>query len=197
MARRKDHTREEIKAMALAAAVTILETQGRTALTAREISRQIGYTVGTLYNIFNNLNDLILHLNAQTMENMFAVFNSVINDDNTADPKKTVLALTHAYVQFAHNNAPSWQLLFEGRMSGEALPEWYQEKITRLFKLVEQVLLPLFNNSAQDAALAAKTLWASLYGICILSIAGKVKTVLGATAKSLSISLVENYFKGL
>ncbi len=103
--------------MALAAAVTILETQGRTALTAREISRQIGYTVGTLYNIFNNLNDLILHLNAQTMENMFAVFNSVINDNNTTDPKKTVLALTHAYVQFAHNNAPSWQLLFEGRMS--------------------------------------------------------------------------------
>ncbi len=79
----------------------------------------------------------------------------------------------------------------------EALPEWYQEKITRLFKLVEQVLLPLFNNSAQDAALAAKTLWASLYGICILSIAGKVKTVLGATAESLSISLVENYFKGV
>ena len=62
MARRSDHSREELYVMALAAAREIAEKDGLRGLKARRISREIGYTVGTLYNVFSNLDDLIIHL---------------------------------------------------------------------------------------------------------------------------------------
>ncbi len=187
MPRRKDHTREEIKTMALNAARAILNDQGPSALTAREIARQIGYTVGTLYNVFANFNEILLYINAQTMEEMYEVFAK----------SSSIKALTLNYIKFAHEHASLWQLLFEARTHLEALPDWYQHKITRLFQLVEQRLLPYLNHSQEQAAQAAKTLWAGLYGICILSIAGKVQTILNVTAESLGLSLVENYLKGM
>ena len=44
--------------MAMAAAREIAEKEGLRGLTARRIAREIGYTVGTLYNLFDNLDDL-------------------------------------------------------------------------------------------------------------------------------------------
>lgn len=193
MPRRKDHTREELKAMALKAGAEILKTQGVTALSARQIARNIGYTVGTLYNVFENFNDILFHLNAQTMQHMHQVFDQVIAENKSADSKKMLFALTHAYVDFAHSHASSWRLLFEPRISDQETPEWYQREIKHLFLVVEQALLPIFNQDHPQAKMAAKVLWASLYGICILSITGKVDSILGETARSLADSLIKNF----
>ncbi len=62
MARRKDHTREELHGMALAEAWRIAEAEGLRGLTARRVAREIGYTVGTLYNVFTDLDDLVVQL---------------------------------------------------------------------------------------------------------------------------------------
>lgn len=72
MARRSDHSREEIRAMALAAAQQIVTEQGFAALNARKIASAIGYTVGTLYLVFKNLDDLFLQLNARTLDDLHA-----------------------------------------------------------------------------------------------------------------------------
>ena len=71
MARRSDHSREELYVMALAAAREIAEKDGLRGLKARRISREIGYTVGTLYNVFSNLDDLIIHLNGTTLDALY------------------------------------------------------------------------------------------------------------------------------
>ena len=54
MGRRSDHSREEIQAMAIAAAAKLVETEGFQSLTARKVAKAIGYTVGTLYHVFRN-----------------------------------------------------------------------------------------------------------------------------------------------
>lgn len=59
MARRSDHSREEIKEMALTAALTILEEEGARGLTARKVATAIGYTVGTLYLVFKNQQEMV------------------------------------------------------------------------------------------------------------------------------------------
>ena len=59
MARRSDHSREELREMALAATEEIIDQQGLAGLTARKVAAGIGYTVGTLYLVFRNLDDLI------------------------------------------------------------------------------------------------------------------------------------------
>ena len=49
MARRSDHSRDEIREMALNAAKTIVEREGAAALSTRKIANEIGYTAGSLY----------------------------------------------------------------------------------------------------------------------------------------------------
>ena len=52
MARRSDHSREELREMAITAAEQIVVEQGYEGLSARKVAAAIGYTVGTLYLVF-------------------------------------------------------------------------------------------------------------------------------------------------
>ena len=66
MGRRSDHSREEIRQMALQAAESIVTEGGYKALSARKVASEIGYTVGTLYLVFENLDELVLYVNGRT-----------------------------------------------------------------------------------------------------------------------------------
>ncbi len=55
MGRRAVHSPEELRQLILDASRTIVETNGISGLSAREIARVIGYSPGTLYNIFETL----------------------------------------------------------------------------------------------------------------------------------------------
>ncbi|HEX6398630.1 MAG TPA: TetR family transcriptional regulator, partial [Steroidobacteraceae bacterium] len=63
MGRRNEHSREELRDLALRAAADIVSESGAAALSMREVARRIGYTVGALYIVFENLDDLSVHLN--------------------------------------------------------------------------------------------------------------------------------------
>ncbi len=66
MARRADHTREELASMALKAARDIIVKSGAAAFSTREVAARMGYTVGTLYQLFRDAEDLIERVNAET-----------------------------------------------------------------------------------------------------------------------------------
>ena len=70
MARRSEHSREQLTEMILNAAQQIVINDGFAGLSARKIATDIGYTVGTLYIVFDNLDDIILHINARTLDEM-------------------------------------------------------------------------------------------------------------------------------
>ena len=55
MGRRNDHSREEIRQMALDAGTELLQQHGVAAVSARKVASRINYTVGTLYLVFENL----------------------------------------------------------------------------------------------------------------------------------------------
>ena len=68
MGRRSDHTRGELKGMVLKAAGGIIAQEGLRALTTRRLGKHIGYAAGTLYQLYRNLDDIILHVNTQTLK---------------------------------------------------------------------------------------------------------------------------------
>lgn len=43
---------------------------GLSGFSTRQIAKKIGYTLGTLYNIFESYDDIILHINAATLDEM-------------------------------------------------------------------------------------------------------------------------------
>ena len=68
MARRSDHSPQELRAMIIDAAERLVAQGGTAAANAREIAAAIGYTPGTIYNHFANLDDLIRHVTARTVD---------------------------------------------------------------------------------------------------------------------------------
>ena len=84
MARRSEHSLEEIKAMVLDAAESIVIEDGFSALKARTIAREIGYTVGSIYMVFTNMADLMMHINARTLDAIAAQLDQT--QDSAAEP---------------------------------------------------------------------------------------------------------------
>ena len=57
MAKRNEHSLEEIKALIIHAAEEIVIQDGFSAIKARKVASAIGYTVGSLYMVITSLSD--------------------------------------------------------------------------------------------------------------------------------------------
>lgn len=196
MARRSDHSREEIKEMALDAAATILEEQGLKKLTARNVAADIGYTVGTLYLVFTNLDDLVLHLNGRTLDEMYDWLQQ--RHDPGATPQQQLQALSNAYIDYASTHTARWNLLFES-IAGEDdnLPDWYLQHLGKLFGQIESALTPLAQSQGQDAIVqAARVLWAGVHGICTLKIRHRLELAGGQSTQQMAAMLINNFLNG-
>ena len=85
MARRNQHSREELQDLAVAAVLEIAERDGVHAVSARSVARQIGYAPGMLYHLFENRDDLILHANARTLDTLAAAMEKAAAKKNAGE----------------------------------------------------------------------------------------------------------------
>ena len=197
MARRNDHSREQIQDMAIQAAITILNREGVAGLSTRKVARAIGYTAGTLYLVFKNLDELILHINAATLDELHKQLAAQLDREST--PAQVIKNMALTYMKFAKANYARWSLLFTHRLpAGQAVPEWLDDKIRQLFGLVGQPLnelLPAFD--AQACMCAIRVLWSGVHGACELGLNDKLSLGGEVSTEELINSLVENYLKGL
>ena len=196
MARRSDHSREELREMALSAAEQIVVEQGYEGLSARKVAGAIGYTVGTLYLVFENIDDLILNINARTLDRLHAQMAAL--QAGSDDSRDYLERLGEVYIRFADEDPHRWALVFEHRLAdGRAVPAWYQEKITRMFAMVEDGLAPLAQQRPrEDITEAARALWGGVHGICILALSDTLGVAGVDSVQKLTRSLISNYLKG-
>ena len=195
MGRRSIHTAEELRELILAAATELIERDGLVGLSAREIARRIGYSPGTLYNVFENLDDLVLTIEARLLDKLSARLAELPVEP---DPKARVLKLARAYLAFTHENPRLWNLLFEHHMpAGKSVPAWYQTKLDVLMARIEDALGPLAGRSDPAAVRrAARVLWAGVHGITSLSTADKLSNISTEAAGPLVDDLVTTYLAG-
>jgi len=197
MARRSDHSREELREMALTATEEIIETQGFEGLTARKVAAGIGYTAGTLYLVFRNLDDLILQVNGRTLGELHSYLATAV--DGCSDGAACVLALGQAYLRFASTRRHRWGAIFQHSLpAGEEAPDWFMNKVSANFELVEEQLRRAApRRSSEEIRKAARALWSGVHGVCILGLTAQRGDRLGAESlESLVESLVTNYMRG-
>ncbi len=173
MGRRKDHTREELHEMALTAAWKIAEGEGLRGLGARRVAREIGYTVGTLYNIFTDLDDLVVQLIGRIFDALYEELKDLPLDGG---PEAGMRELASGYIRFTGAHPKLWGLLFEHQLpDGKVPPDENEEKIHMLLGLMERPLLPLFPQGREvERFHVVRVLWASLHGMCSLASGGKL-----------------------
>jgi AcrR family transcriptional regulator len=197
MGRRSSHTPQQLRELILEAAYAIIEVHGLAGLSAREIARRISYSPGTIYNMFDNLDDVVLRIEARVLdaldERLAAVFQEPHPD------REKVKKLAQAYLAFTHEKPKLWNLLFEHHLpAGTELPDWYQQKLEGLLTRVEQALAPLLPHAPEvERKRIARVLWAGVHGITSLSTTDKLSIVTTEAAGRLVDDLVSTYLAGL
>lgn len=196
MGRRSVHSPEELRQLILDASQTIVERNGMTGLSAREIARMIGYSPGTLYNIFENLDDVLLTLQVQLMGRTLEHMKRV---PLGPDREKNVEALAHGYVDFALVNRRMWNLFLAHSLPpGTSVPVLLHDYTNSLIDIVKDQLAPIAPDASRESLDAmARTLWAGLNGITGIAATEKGVYLTPATAQSFAKELTTNFIRGL
>lgn len=166
MARRNQHSLETIKAMVLSAAETLIIEQGNSALTVRNIAAQIGYTVGSIYMVFDDRADIISHINSLTL--------AELNRHLQPTPKSDLQALCLAYASYAHSHYHRWQLWSESQAQHSE-----NKHLCADYQVQADALVGLFaaHLPADLSPLHARTLWASIQGVCTALLTAQADSV--------------------
>jgi AcrR family transcriptional regulator len=179
-AQRRERLRE---ALVLAAEDTIAKG-GLGELRARELAEKAGCAVGAIYNAVEDLDELVLLVNLRTLmalEHDLTAAHSSGKDDG-ADTMDAAIAqlvrLAHDYLAFAVANGPRWRALFDHRMPGREVPEWYRTEQHRLFRHVETPLRALQPSAPpKRRALLARSLFSAVHGLVRLGLEEKLQAI--------------------
>lgn len=159
--------------MALNAGVALLQEQGIAALSARKIAARIDYTVGTLYLVFDNLDDLILQINLRTLELLREQIDNSI--DNQLSPLDQLKQMAGVYLDFARQYEDRWRLVYEhtSQLRNETY-EAYTQVSESLLVLVQKQVARIATLQQAELEKQARALWGGVHGICILALSGKL-----------------------
>jgi AcrR family transcriptional regulator len=169
MARRKDHSREELTQLAIDSGREIVRADGAPALTARKVATQMGYTPGTLYNLFENIDGLACAINTQTLEAFAVTIQEKLN--RTKTPESGLRAICQAYLDLHATELKLWNLVFATPLSIKT--EGYHQAVHQVFDQVTETIKPL-SKSPIATRQNAKIIWSTLHGICLLQQSGKL-----------------------
>ncbi|BCV64811.1 TetR/AcrR family transcriptional regulator [Shewanella carassii] len=175
MARRKEHSHQEIRLMALDAVEQLLTQEEYTSLSLRRIASQVGYAPSTLINLFGSYNYLLLSVSARVLERLLEQM-QLVCEQTFATGELKLLALAKAYAEFAHSQPQAFRLVFALHLGPEEpLPESQQQLIAELIGLLEQQLGDLLPNlPSSKLALASRSFWSSIHGLTGLALDDKL-----------------------
>ena len=174
MGRRNDHSREQQHEMAVAAAELLIVREGMSGFSMRKVAKEIGYTVGQLYLVFKNQDELFTILNERTADAIYASLRDQV--DALDDPAEAIRVAARGYIAFAQRHPHRWQLMFEHRLpEGSVVPEANVRKVQRLFGLIEAYLTELLPGAdADDLRMEATALWSGVHGVAVLAQSNKL-----------------------
>lgn len=193
MARRNDHTREELFALTLEKVNDFLETRPYHSLSLRKIATMIGYVPSTLINVFGSYNLLLLEVVGQTLDELYQKYEEIEAQNLT--PRQTLEAFSLYYYDFAIAQPHRWQLVFEHNMHGDPLPLHAGERIYRITQILEKQILAMEpTQNTQKAIMTSRVIWGAVHGITELSIGEQFYTQSDLEGKALIKNFLDNYF---
>lgn len=170
MGRRSDHSRAELRAMIQLEGHRQLAEVGFANFSARAVAKRIGYSIGTIYNVFGSHDQLMLAINARTLD-LWQTHLEIRLEDVTEDRLKTAI---DAYFEFAVMHRHTWTALYDFRLpEGTEMPEYYREKVRDITGIVVTEIAAVLPDRHKDKAIElAPSLLASVHGHCFFTLNG-------------------------
>ena len=188
---RGEHDRDGFVALVASAAESLVRHEGFRALGMRRLASTIGYAPNSIYNAVGDLDQVVLRVNARTLERLHGALEAVI--DPRQPPRDNALALADAYLVFVAADPRVWSLLFEHLAApDQPFPDWYAAALARPVGRVDAVLAPLIAEPAERRR-AVAALWAALHGLASLSTSGKLAVLTPDAPRELARLLVGRF----
>jgi AcrR family transcriptional regulator len=170
--------REKLRCELILAAERSIGAKGMAGLKTRELARDIGCANGAVYNLVEDMDELILLVGSRTLERLDASLTAA-ESDGPASAGETLARIAVAYCDFAADNLELWRALFEHRMApGKPIPEWAIEQQMELFRHIYRPLATLFpQRSAAELSVTARSLFSAVHGMVALGLEQKLIAV--------------------
>lgn len=153
-------SRDELRQRALDAAEARIAADGYAAVAARDLAKAAGCSVGTLYNVFGDLDGVIYAVNLRTARDLRRALDDAMAGAET--PERRLFALADAYFDFAQAHPKRWEALFRFRAKGPV-----DGSVGREGEALFALLKDATDGAVSDEALLA--LWAAVHGVVELA----------------------------
>lgn len=170
MARRSDHTRSELRDLFVAEGHRHLADVGFARFSAREVAKRIGYSVGTIYNVFGSLDGLLIAINTRTFTQWVGYLRALLE----APGGDRIRTLVEGYFSFAQANPNLWMAIYDHRLPpGMTMVENEAAARAVLTGIVaEEIAVALPRADATDLARLTHSLIATVHGHCSFTLTG-------------------------
>lgn len=139
---------------------------------AREVAKRVGYSIGTLYNVFGSYDGLILAINGRTLDLWRGHLETRLKAVEDGDDRLT--AAINAYFEFAIINRHAWTALYDFRLPDDIdPPDRYREKVAAIMTVVEREIAATLPTARKtDAPALTRSLLATVHGHCFFTLNG-------------------------
>lgn len=178
MGRRSDHSRAELRAMIIAEGHRQIAEVGYARFSARDVAKRIGYSIGTIYNVFGTHDALMLAINGVTLDQWRDHLD--VRLAGATDDRLRVAV--EAYFEFAILHRNAWTAIYDFRLAENAdTPDDYAARVADLTQIVvDEIAAVLPLGHQEQAAALARSLLACVHGHCFFTLNGTFK-ILGET----------------
>ena len=154
---------------------------------AREVAKRVGYSIGTIHNVFGNVDGLVTAINTQA----FADWADALEQSLAQGGDDRIAALTAGYFRFARENARRWAAIYDHRPACETLTPEQETTRQRLMRIVAaEVATALGRPLDQAVGTFARSLVATVHGHCSFAITGSWDAMGQTDVESIALARV-------
>ena len=164
----KDKSKEEIRIDLIIKSREIIKEKGVDNLTARKLAEYSGYVVGTIYNRFKSMDELVMWENCLTLDELYESLRTV---EMSSDAYANLNRLLDRFVEFVLDNKNLWFTLYNFHFKNimDSFAVFYLRRILKIIKLLENNLYKLFTKvPGNERRVSTEVLFISLFALSSL-----------------------------
>ncbi len=179
MAGKVEERKAKLREKLIDAAERQIEAGGLSSLKARELAKVAECSVGAIYNIFDDLDALVMAVNARTFRALGSYVSDKVAARADSAPNAQMITMAHGYLEFAVHHTNLWRALFDLEMSVDGpVPEWYLLELRAVFALIAAPLARLYPDMDEhERNLMVRALFSSVHGIVLLGLERRISAV--------------------
>lgn len=193
MAGKVEQRRDALRRKLIDIAETRVAEGGIEAVKARDLAQTAECALGAIYNVFDDLHDIIIAVNGRTFEALGNHVAGRLEQSGEASSTGRLIVMAHAYLDYATAHPNTWRALFDIDMSTDMdVPDWYLEELSRLFGHIAGPVQECFPEMDEDEVnLMTRALFSSVHGMVLLGLENRISAVPQDQLKKMIALLIE------